>query len=81
MEQALEVKDVILSDIESLRCNAAWRWITEEWEEILEELQLTLVVEDYPLVYRTQGRVSVLAELLTTIDKLEELVREVKSGN
>lgn len=72
----MEVSSVHLSDIEALRGNAAWQWITKEWEEIMEELQATLVVEDYPSIYRTQGRVSVLAEILTSVDKLEELVKD-----
>jgi hypothetical protein len=72
----MDEREVRLSDIDALRSNAAWRWLNEEWEEILEELQLTLISEDYPVVYRTQGRVSAIAELLTTIDKLVDFVKE-----
>jgi hypothetical protein len=76
----LEVNEVHLSDIESLRNNAAWRWIMFEWEEILDELEVTLISENYPHVYRTQGRVSVLIEVLKTLDRLEDLVRERQNG-
>ena len=76
MEQILEVNEVQFSDIERLKGNPAWLWIVEEWEEILDELQATLIGEDYPAVYRTQGRVSVLMEILTTLDKLEGFVKD-----
>lgn len=76
----MESSEVSLRDLEALRSNAAWRWFVSEWEEIIDELQATLVVEDYPPVYRTQGRVSAIAEVLTTLDKLEELVKERMSG-
>jgi hypothetical protein len=64
-----------VSDIEKLRENAAWRWVNDEWEDILTELESTLVVEDYPYVYRTQGRVSALMSVLETLDRLEEVIR------
>jgi hypothetical protein len=81
MEQTLEANEVHLSDIEYLRNNAAWRWVMFEWEEILDELEVTLISEDYPNVYRTQGRVSVLIEVLKTLDRLEDLVREQRNGS
>jgi hypothetical protein len=68
----LDETEVRLKDIETLRGNAAWRWMMNEWEEILDELQATLIGEDFPAVYRTQGRASAIAEMLTTLDKLEE---------
>lgn len=77
----MEPQEVSLRDIIALRDNNAWRYLIFEWEAILEELQFTLVGEDYPGIYRTQGRVSVLAEILTTLDKLEELIKETKDGN
>lgn len=71
---ALEPDNIHKSDIEALKNNVAWRWMLHEWEEILDELEGTLVVQDYPEVYRTQGRVSALAEMITTLDKLEDMI-------
>lgn len=64
-------------DIESLRGNTAWQWLNEEWRAFLTELEQTLVTQDYPEVYRTQGRVSVFMRVLTSLDELEE---EIKNG-
>lgn len=77
----MEDRDVHLRDIEALRNNAAWRWLNQEWSAILEELQQTLVGEDFPAIYRTQGRASGIMHILASLDSLEEAIREISSGN
>ena len=71
----MEDTEVTLSDIENLRSNKAWTFLTQEWEEILGELQSTLIGEDYPNIYRTQGRASALMHILANLDNLEEVVK------
>lgn len=70
----MEDRDVSLSDIETLRNNVAWKFLVDEWEKMLHEVQSTLITEDYPEVYRTQGRASALTYALISLDSLEEII-------
>lgn len=76
----MEPTEVRLSEIELLRSNNAWKYLNQEWKEILEELQATLIEQDYPVIYRTQGRASALALVLGTLDQLEDLIKESIDG-
>lgn len=76
----MEDREVHLSDVEALRHNMAWQFLTEGWEEIKNELQATLVSEDFPAAYRTQGRLSVFMLVLEGLDGLEEAIKGIPSG-
>jgi hypothetical protein len=81
MERLLEDREVRLSDIETLRSNVAWRWLVQEWGEIKEELEQTLKDQEFPIIYRTQGRTTALDMVLTSLDNLEETLKGRVNGN